>query len=567
MISLDGLPIELLYCIFDRLDAETILTSIRYVCKRLYLLTDTYNRYEFNFKGIYKHKFHQLCRIIHPENVISLMLANNNQTPQQIESFLACCHIEQYNRLQSVTLVSIEDSHLKLFIEHLLKLKFSFIQSLVIHCDINSNLTMETLQLLSTIIGSQTLRKLDLSLGQTVLEQLPWPNQSSIHFLKLSDAIDLRKFCTILRYSPYLRTMIMPDCLIYDNHECQSFISNTCPFRQLTSLTLEDVESDLVTIESFLSLTPSLIYFKIKSYMSELFDGNRWEQLIERKLPHLIDIQFAFQSNAIVSNDLTGLQKLIALFQTPFWLEKKQWFVTALCNKNSPVINLYTIQDCAPKISFGPKANKIICSTAPHTIENVITMDNVRELTLNLNEMQADKDEIETRRLFNRLTKLNLQFHDEWPVNSIEFLSSLIDLSTIIDLELDCDAIQIQNEYLSNLITGIHTLLAQTNNIQSLIISTRLIPIGMMYSIIRTHPIRHFEVPVQTIDDIKMVLSDTYNLSSLTFRFPRRILIPIEDILACAAETHSDFRYHSNYQSISLWLGTKYREKKKNFFK
>ena len=76
-------------------------------------------------------------------------------------------------------------------------------------------------------------------------------------------------------------------------------------------------------------------------------------------------------------------------------------------------------------------------------------MDNVRELTLNLNEMQADKDEIETRRLFNRLTKLNLQFHDEWPVNSIEFLSSLIDLSTIIDLELDCDAIQIKNEYQS----------------------------------------------------------------------------------------------------------------------
>ena len=83
----------------------------------------------------------------------------------------------------------------------------------------------------------------------------------------------------------------------------------------------------------------------------------------------------------------------MASYQTPFWIETKQWFVTALCVKNMNSINLYTIRDCAPKINFRPKANKISCSTIPVTMKDLITMDCVRELSLNLSEMQADMTE------------------------------------------------------------------------------------------------------------------------------------------------------------------------------
>ena len=44
-ISLDNLPVELIYRIYDNLDSKTILYNVRNVCKRLYTITNNYNRY------------------------------------------------------------------------------------------------------------------------------------------------------------------------------------------------------------------------------------------------------------------------------------------------------------------------------------------------------------------------------------------------------------------------------------------------------------------------------------------------------------------------------------------
>lgn len=386
--SLDTLPVELLHRIFDSLDAETILNSLQYVCKRLNSVTNNYNRYKLNFQSILKYKFHQLCRKTDPKNVISLILSNENQTPGQIGLFLSLYHIEEYIRLETINLISIEESYLKIILERLSI--NSSLTSLIIHHELYSHVNREITQLISLMIKKNNLRKLDLNLGYTTIEQLQWPEQSSIQYLKLSDRISLHMFRTILHCAPYLNTMILQDCLIDSIDEFNSLTSDTTVYRQLTSLTLEDCDLNITLIELLLSLTPSLVHFTMQSNDNDFYDGARWEQFIQTKLLNLIQFQFAFQFSMNDNGEFTALETLITSFQTPFWLETKQWFVTALRIQNSNVINLYTTEDCAKKITYRPKANKISRSTIPTTMKDLITMDSVQELSLNLAEMQAD---------------------------------------------------------------------------------------------------------------------------------------------------------------------------------
>jgi hypothetical protein len=48
MSSLLTLPVELIYRILDNLDEASIFLSVRDVCTRLNLITDTYHRYQVN---------------------------------------------------------------------------------------------------------------------------------------------------------------------------------------------------------------------------------------------------------------------------------------------------------------------------------------------------------------------------------------------------------------------------------------------------------------------------------------------------------------------------------------
>ena len=63
--SLLKLTVELVYRILDNLDQLTILLSLRNVCTRLNVITDTYHRYQVNVSFILKSDFHHLRSVIH----------------------------------------------------------------------------------------------------------------------------------------------------------------------------------------------------------------------------------------------------------------------------------------------------------------------------------------------------------------------------------------------------------------------------------------------------------------------------------------------------------------------
>ena len=386
--SLETLPVELLHRIFNSLDARTLLLSLKYVCKRLHSIVDTYNRYQFNFQSISKSNFHRLCRGARANDVISLILSDDNQTSGQIALFLSLHPIETYTRLQSITLISIEEPYLKLILQHLSAT--CLLTSLTLHDDSSINVTIESIRLVSIILGKSCFRQLDVIASDDSINEFEWPVTCSIRNLRCSSTILFTKFCAILRSSPHLQTMSFRDCLIEHDQELNAVLAQNISYPQLTSLTLEDCDLTMTMIESLFFLTPSLVHLTIKGIGGDFFDGARWERLFQIKLPNLSKFEFAFQSNIGMNCDTADFEAIIAPFQTKFWLEIKHWYVSAVGVKNSSYVNLYSIPDCAPKISFHPRRNKVSRSTVPSNIREIITMNSVRELTLNLIEMQAD---------------------------------------------------------------------------------------------------------------------------------------------------------------------------------
>jgi hypothetical protein len=64
-LSLNNLPIELVYRIFDHMDDLTMLCSMRNVCIRINAITDSYHRYQVKFY------FPSKSRIHHPQNIFN----------------------------------------------------------------------------------------------------------------------------------------------------------------------------------------------------------------------------------------------------------------------------------------------------------------------------------------------------------------------------------------------------------------------------------------------------------------------------------------------------------------
>ncbi|CAF3503861.1 unnamed protein product [Rotaria sp. Silwood1] len=403
------IPTETLYRIFDNLDTETIVFSIQCVCKRLYAVANTYQKYKLQLKFISQHKFYMVCRAIRPDNVISLILSDGNKTPGQIRLFFSLFRIQDYTRLQTITLILITEVDLKTILEHMTTL--NSLISLSITFDENSSYSTEIVHLLSSVIGRRSLRKLDLTMEDKMINDLVWPVECSFQHLRLFNSVDIEQLCTILHCSSHLKTISIRDCIISNLTQLESIVSNGTRYPQVTSLTLEDIQTDMEMIKLLLSLTPSLVHLKLIGHGTALFNGSHWEQFIKAKLPALDRFEFMIHKNVDVSLDSDDLESLIAPFRTPFWLETKHWHVTCVDIRQCLVVNLHSIPVCASKVDYYPKSYKISCSTAPALDCDSKKMDNIRQLRINLSEMMAH-DAIEQVRIKkNEQTNFGLQLY------------------------------------------------------------------------------------------------------------------------------------------------------------
>ncbi|CAF1068506.1 unnamed protein product [Rotaria sp. Silwood1] len=329
--SIETLPVEICHHIFDNLDVKTILYSIRPVSRLFLSIVNTYNRYVLDLNLISKSNFYLFCRLIHPQNIISLTLSNNERTSDQIDLFISLVHLRQFTRLRSLTLLDIDESQLNFILKRInLNLLHSF--SLNIRQYANK-LIATTLALLSSTMAQTALRKLEFVTWDR-MPKISWPINSITEYLTTNNRINIDDLYTILQCSPHLNTLIMseiPKGMINN-------LTSIC-FRQLTSLTIKNLSVTIDELELFLLLTSSLVYLKLIG-VGQMLNGKRWEQFIEINLPELNKFEFYFDEWRLTRQTSTDIKLIIASFQTLFWIEHKKWLVASNITSISELLSL-----------------------------------------------------------------------------------------------------------------------------------------------------------------------------------------------------------------------------------
>ncbi|CAF3620119.1 unnamed protein product [Rotaria sp. Silwood1] len=355
--SLLTLPIEIFHQIFDYLDAQTIILSLSRTCRQLQVAANSYIRYVFNFKFISKLDFQLLCLRIDPRNVISLTLFRHDEIVNQVQLFLSTVKNKYFHRLHSLTLVNIEECDLNRIFRHV---NIDSLISLSIKIgEISEGYKENTAKLLSSIVQQVNLRHFELEIDESRIITMSWPVECTIQQLRLSTTLTVYPSSTIFNCSTH--------------------------FRQLTSLAIENLRTNMDNIELFFSQTPSLIYLKLIG-KENFMNGHRWEQIIQTKLPLLKKFEFFFVRYRNALPTALENQSIIASFQTSFWIEYKKWLVNfELSTGWIFVIKVYSLPVCVSHLNYEYASGQVSQLAMTSIISNNASiMDNITTVQMNL---------------------------------------------------------------------------------------------------------------------------------------------------------------------------------------
>ncbi|CAF3859433.1 unnamed protein product [Rotaria sordida] len=378
--SIETLPVEIFHRIFDNLNAQTILFSIRSVDRLFRAVVSTYGRFSFDFKSISQSDFHLLCRLVNPQNVISLTLCNNDHTPNQLALFITLVRLRQFTRLHSVTFLGIDEVQFNKFLK---SISVDSLTSFSLNIQNYDNRRKKTTSnLLSSIMSQKCLRKLELGINNDRLASVSWPLNCTIEYLIINENITYDNIYNMLVSFVQLHTLI-----IKQNFSIAKNIIVTNSFPKLTSLTIEKLNTTVDNFESFLSMTPSLIKLKILGE-GWILNGKQWEQIIQIHLPHLHNFQFSVSDNKPRAQTRDDLQLIIETFQSSFWTEHKKWFVACDFVRDRPhKIQLYSIPICKYVDRYEVSSEKVFISNSTIKFHNdPLITNNINKLILPLKE-------------------------------------------------------------------------------------------------------------------------------------------------------------------------------------
>ncbi|CAF1509655.1 unnamed protein product [Adineta steineri] len=114
---LNKLPCEIYHIIFDYFWAHEILHSFLNINDYIDSILFNYQNYKINGQSIRKSHLDLICQKIQPNQVTSLILSNDNHTPNQSELFRSRVSIEQFTRLRAFKSIEIDDEGASYFID------------------------------------------------------------------------------------------------------------------------------------------------------------------------------------------------------------------------------------------------------------------------------------------------------------------------------------------------------------------------------------------------------------------------------------------------------------------
>ncbi|UJR32740.1 hypothetical protein I4U23_020199 [Adineta vaga] len=316
LFCLQQLPIEIFHTIFGYLWAHEILYAFHNINGYLDNILLSYQNYLVNLTSIRRSHFDLVCQL-RADQMNSLVLSDNIDTPKQSQLFQSIFSMEQFTCLRSLKCIEVEDDE-NLIFSNLYKIPH--LKSLEIDLKFRVPLIVTPRSLERFIINTSPNTQFNIDLGISLvrfehLRELSLPI-CPCNYLKriFHEAIRL----TSLKIS---FVFLNPNDLIYfTNIHQQSIVP------PLTSLSLSITENcgkiERSHLEQF--LVP-LQYLKDLEVIIpspgklQLVDAYQWELFIINHLPRLKTFNFKF---FILLLDLHILNQ----FRRPFWIDR-EWYV------------------------------------------------------------------------------------------------------------------------------------------------------------------------------------------------------------------------------------------------
>ncbi|CAF1594051.1 unnamed protein product [Rotaria sp. Silwood1] len=183
---------------------------------------------------------------------------------------------------------------------------------------------------------------------------------SSLEYLSVGKfSLYLSKLDHLFQQTPHLQHF---DVRLFDDEFDQPL---SCSIPLMITLKLI-IQNSLYQLDNFLQNLPNLCHLTVETFDIDL-DGQQWEQIIIDHLPKLETFQLKMHIKLEDDDDKQlKIDKLIASFQSSFWLDEHQWFVRCHyveeCCLNS--IILYTLPYAFGY--FDPIVKISSKSTCPH---------------------------------------------------------------------------------------------------------------------------------------------------------------------------------------------------------
>lgn len=337
-VSLLSLPMEIIHSIFDFIDFETILFSVRPVCKTLQNAVNQYSRLYVSLNLKQEDIIKPLSCIIRPENVMGLSLTTKPNT-NIVKTFCSLFHDHQFTRLSSLSLHGIRDKDLEQILNSL-------------HTNCLTSISIESSErdhdnvwkLISSLLLQANIQNLYTSNMDYKMEHLSWPVQNRLR-KQVFNKCTYTEHLVILDQLPSLRNLIMKDCIMKDTDDNPPTSPSMTLHTSLNSLTINDGSSSL-NLELLIAPIFELRHLKLISKyrkFDSMFDGYHWEQIIRTKPPHLKKLEFFLSCWNEREDNTYKIEPILATFKTPFWLIEKRWFICCSIMLSGSSIYLYTM--------------------------------------------------------------------------------------------------------------------------------------------------------------------------------------------------------------------------------
>lgn len=547
--KLNELPWEILHHVFDYLNVVDLLQAFDQVHGQLNTILHAYTRLHLDFKSAKKSTLYFVCERIFPEQIRSLVLCEDNETPHQIKLFTSMIAVIKCVNLRSITLLNIYDAKLlALIMSHL----EDHPQLHSIHVDAKHlHLNMPTCRSFASIWASMANLRTLTFFSSTPLTTLKRPLEKLTH-LTVTDCL-LTDFSTLLHWLPALThldlyammTVAMPIFQFIPPKLISLKIRGHCRVR-------------FSDIENIFSRAPQLRRFSLASYgEATQLQGQRWEALIKAKVPHLTHLSLDISPE---ENDMSATV-VLSSFETPFWKSEKRWrMACTISNSSNSCVRLFSVADCAPTRQWYPEGEGFSdYSVSPHYLfhEQCQELQVYRYPSPML--VPTPFRAVQTLTLFD-------------PTDDINALREIIDLSTVRHLKVEApvacpvfaellrtassiDQLSMKQRNLRRLLdylTGENLLYEQIKrlNVTETLISTDIEQIGQVFP-----KLERVSLYIKDREDILSLLHRLPHLisSSLHWSHPNIVSAPKMEQFLREHDIASDGTYYFILSSLSLW--------------